>query len=95
MVADSSSIAALSHIGVQVFGHTHFRWFTHIPHATAQLYTRQFALLPPRRLLLCLRSAAKTNKGQVFEVSQSDFAEFESMAKGVENIKQALDKYGE
>jgi hypothetical protein len=94
-VADSSSITALSNIGVQVFEHTHLRWFSHIPTKTAQLHTRQFALLPPKCFLLCLRSPAKVNETQVVEVSPDDFLEFESMTGGVERIKKALHKYDE
>ena len=92
-VTGSSNITALSHIDVQVFGHTHFRWFTHIPFKTAQLNTKQFALLPPKHILLCLRSVVKTNETQVVEVSHNDFLEFENTAQGVGHIRDALNKY--
>jgi hypothetical protein len=77
VVTDSPNVAALSYIGVQVFGHTHLRWFTHIPPKTAQLYTRQFALLPRKYLLLCLRSTVETNETQTVRNAQNDFLEFE------------------
>lgn len=94
-MTDSSNITALSHVGVQVFGHTYSRWFTHIPSRTAQLQTRQFAWLFPRQLLLCLRSGPKINETQVVEVSRDDFLEFERMKKGIDRIVNALDKYEE
>ena len=50
-VTDSSIVTALSHIGVQVFGHSRDRWFTHVPEETAQLQTRRFAILLPENLL--------------------------------------------
>ena len=94
-VVNSPSITALSYIGVQVFGHSHSRWFTYIPQKTSQLQTKQFALLPPKRLLLCLGSPANVNETQVTEVSQDDHLEFKSLLGAVALIKKALDKYEE
>ena len=94
-VADSSNVTALSHIGVQVFEHSHIRWFTHIPTKTARLRTRQFALLPPMCLLLCLHSPVETNGTEAVEVSHNDFLEFNDMTIGVERIREALHKYKE
>ena len=59
---NSSSVTALSHISVQVFSNSHSQWFTHIPQKTSQLQTKQFVLLPPRRLLLYLNCAANLNE---------------------------------
>ena len=62
---------------------------------TAQLYTRQFALLPPKHFILCLCSAVNMNETQVVEIAQNDFLEFEKMSEGVKQIKEALHKYRE
>jgi len=61
-----------------------------IPPKTAQLYTRQFALLPPKHFILCLCSAVNMNETQI---AQNDFLEFEKMTEGVKQIKEALHKY--
>ena len=44
VVSDVSSFAALSHVGLQVFGHIHGVRFTHIPEETAQLQAGRLAL---------------------------------------------------
>ena len=56
---------------------------------------KEFALLPQKRLFLCLRSPAKVNETQVTEVSQDDYLEFKSLSGAVALIKKALDKYKE
>ena len=94
-VTDSSDITALSYIGVQVFEHSHSKWFTHIPSKTAQLQTRQFALLPPMYFLMCLHSAVEVNETQVVEVSREDYTEFKNMLQGVHRIRKALHNYNE
>ena len=94
-VADSSSVTALSHIGVQVFEHSHSRWFTHIPSRTARLHTKQFALLPPPCFLLCLHSPVEANGTEAVEVWHDDFLEFKGLSMGVERIREALHKYEE
>ena len=65
---DVSSVTALSYVGLQVFGHSHGRWFTHVPEETAQLQTKQFTLLPPKNLLLLLHLAVQSNQTQLVEV---------------------------
>ena len=92
-VADSSNITALLHVGVQVFEHAHSRWFTQFPVKTAQLHTKQFALLSPRNLLLCLHAAVEEDETQLVQVSQNDFIEFKNMSEGAMDIKKALHKY--
>jgi len=94
-VTDSSNITALSHIGVQVFEHSHFRWFTQIPSETARLHTRQFALLFPMCLLLCLQSPVETNGTKAVEISHNDFLEFKDLSGGLKRVREALHKYGE
>ena len=54
---------------------------------------RQFTLLFPRHLLLCLRSAVKTDETQVVKVSQDGFLEFEAMRGEVGRIRGVLYKY--
>ena len=61
-VTGSSSVTALSHVSVQVFGHSHSRWFMHVPEETAKLQTKCFVLLPPHGFLLLLQSPVKTNQ---------------------------------
>jgi hypothetical protein len=85
----------LSHIGVQVFGHRHGRWFTLTPDETAHLQTKYFAILPPQRLLLLLHSPATTGNTQLLEVSPKDIDEFNTMTGGELLIEKALLKYKE
>lgn len=92
-MTDSSNITALSHIGVQIFGHHHGSWFSYIPEETAQLQTKCYALLPPHHLLLLLRSPAKMNETQLVEVSREDIGEFNEMMAQSQRIEGALSKY--
>ena len=92
-VTDSSIVTALSHISVQVFGHSHDRWFTHVPEEAAQLQTRHFAMLLPQNLLLPLRSPVITNSTQLVEVSSEDIKEFSEMTDRKQCIEAAISGY--
>lgn len=92
-MTDSPSVAALSYIGAQVFGHSHGRWFTNVPKATAKLQTKHFAQLPPQHFLLLLQSAVKSNQTQLVEVSPEDIKEFQAMTAKEGNLEIALSKY--
>jgi len=94
-VTDVPSVTALSRIGLQVFGHSHGRWFTHVPEQTAQLQTKHFALLPPWNFLLLLRHPAETNRTQLAEVSSEDIKEFNMMTAQKQATEMALLKYEE
>ena len=88
-MTDSANVTALSYIGVQVFGHTHFRWFTYISSKTAQLVTYKagrvtiFELFPPVPPLY------RDDKSD----PRRDLLEFESMTEGVKRIRDAIRKY--
>jgi hypothetical protein len=92
-VTDSSSVTALSHIGVQIFGHSHGRWFTYVPEETAILQTKRFSLLPPQNFLLLLQSSVKTNQTQLVEVSLDDVEEFNTLTSQKQLLEIALSKY--
>ena len=94
-VTDVSSVTALSYVGLQVFGHSHGRWFTRIPAVTAQLQTKQFALLPQSNLLLLLQVTVQLNQTQLVEVSSQDINEFDTMVAQKRAIETVLEKYKE
>ena len=83
-VTDVSNVATLSYVGLQVFGHSHGRWFTHIPEETAQLQTRRFALL---------HSSVEPNQTHLIEVSSGDIKESVMMTAQKGAIEMALEKY--
>ena len=86
---------ASSYLGLQVFGHSHRRQFTHIPEETAQLQKKRFTLLPPKNLLLLLRLTVRSNQTQLVEVSSEDIKEFDRMVAQKRVIETALKKYRE
>ena len=92
-VTDAPSITALSYVGLQVFGHSYVRWFTHIPEETAQLQTKRFALPSPKNLLLLLRLTVQLNQTQLVEVSSEDIKGFDIMVTQKRAIETALKKY--
>ena len=62
VVTDASSVTTLSPVGLQVFGHSHGRWFTYIPGETARLKARPFALLHSYSFLPPLHSSVQSNR---------------------------------
>ena len=92
-MTDVSSVAALSHVGLQVFGHNYGRWFTHIPEETARLQTRRFTLLHPQNFLLLLHLSVQLNRTHLVEVSSEDIKEFITMETQKGTIEMALTKY--
>ena len=92
-VTDSSNVTTLSHIGVQVFGHSHGRWFRHVHGETAQLQTSRFVLLPQQNFLLLLRLPVKVDQTRLVQVSSEDTKEFNEMTAQKQLIETALSKY--
>ena len=68
-------ITTLSYVGLQVFGHSHGRWFTCVPEETVQFQPKRFALLPQKNLLPLLRLTVQSNQTQLVEVSSEDAEE--------------------
>jgi hypothetical protein len=94
-VIDASRLAAVSHVGLQIFGHRHGRWFTHIPEETAHLQTKRFALLAPQNFLLLLHSPVPLDNTQLVQVSLNDIGEHDEMTARTSFIETALLKYKE
>ena len=92
-MTDSSNITTLSHIGVQVFGHSHGAWFSHVPEETVQLLTSRFALLPQQNFLLLLHLPVKVDQTRLVQVSSEDIKEFNEMTAQTQLIETALSKY--
>jgi hypothetical protein len=62
-ITDSSSIAAVSNIGVQLFEHMYGLEFRVIPEATSAFLTKQFALLPLISFLTLMTSDPHIPRG--------------------------------
>lgn len=58
---------AMSHVGAQVLGHSHGRWFMHVPEETVQPQMRRFAFSHN-----FLRLSAETTQTQLVEVSSGE-----------------------
>ncbi|KAJ6523219.1 hypothetical protein DFH09DRAFT_877104, partial [Mycena vulgaris] len=88
-VTDSSTIAALSKISVQVFEPLHGAQFRAIPTATAMLQTKQYAHIPPIHFLCLLMSAPK-GVPTGLELCPDDVARFKILTKGTNRFQEAM-----
>jgi len=88
--SDTSSIAAISNLPVQVFEHMHSRQFR----AKSQghtLHTRRFALLPSAQFLCTLcHSPSTTNDSSMFILTQEDHDIFKALNNRRADIKKVI-----
>ena len=88
-VTNSSSIAAVSNIAVQVFEQMFNRQFRAIPQAMAFFQTKQYALLPQISFISLLSSKPKVSP-MTLELEQEDFDMFQKLQRGLACIKEAM-----
>lgn len=90
-ITDSSNIAAVSNIGVQLFEHMYGREFRVIPKATLSFLTKQFALLCSTCFLTLMTSAPVIPlRCTSFELATADHQLFEALQSGHGKFTKAL-----
>ncbi len=82
-------MSALGKEAVQLFEHSHARFFTSKPIQTAALNISQFALVPPISILTLLNTKPATIQTGL-EVSEADLGIYRSLDKGTALIEMAL-----
>ena len=88
-VTESSNIAALSKISVQVFEPGHGAQFRAIPTSTAMLQTKQYAHIPPI-YFLCLLTSAPNVVSTGLELCPEDVQRFKILTKGTNRFHDAM-----
>ena len=90
-VTDSSTIAAVSNIGVQLFEHMYGLEFRVIPEATSTFLTKQFALLRPISFLTLMTSNPQIPvRCTSFELGTADHQIFETLQSGHSKFTKAM-----
>jgi hypothetical protein len=90
-VTDSSTIAAVSNIGVQLFEHMYGLEFRVIPEATSTFLTKQFALLWPISFLTLMTSNPQIPvRCTSFELGTADHQIFETLRSGHSKFTKAM-----
>jgi hypothetical protein len=92
-VSDSSNIAAVSYVPMQIFEHMIGPQFRAIPQALALnfLQVKQFTLLPAMSLLCTLDTAPQSVMENVsIRISGSDYSQFLKLERCIQNIILAI-----
>jgi hypothetical protein len=89
VIMDSSTIAAVSNIGVQLFKHMYGLEFCVIPEATSTFLMKQFALLRPISFLTLMTSNPQIPaRCTSFELGTADHQIFETLQSGHSNLRK-------
>ena len=90
-IMDSSAIAAVLNIGVQLFKHMYGLDFCVIPEATSTFLTKQFALLHPISFLTLMTSNPQIPaRCTSFELGTADHQIFETLWSGHSKFTKAM-----
>ena len=90
-ITDSSNIAAVSNIGMQLFEHMYGREFRVIPEATASFLTKQFGLINQICFLSLLSSSPDIPaRSTSFELTLTDHALYQALQSGHRKFTNAM-----
>ncbi|KAF8166953.1 hypothetical protein BJ912DRAFT_862904, partial [Pholiota molesta] len=89
-VSESSSIAAVSYVGFQIFEHFFARQFRAIPGSMAYLQTYRFQHSPSFELLCLLDSKIPFTSQHTIEISQTDLDRYQDLKRGERSLAVAL-----
>ncbi|KAF8797488.1 hypothetical protein BYT27DRAFT_7237241 [Phlegmacium glaucopus] len=91
-VSESSSISAVSYLGLQVFEFMYARQFRSVCEATSMFQTKQYLLAPSTQFLCLLDSKISEHQAQglSIELTQRDLSYFRDLQKGETQFKAAI-----
>ncbi|KAJ7170332.1 hypothetical protein C8R43DRAFT_853741, partial [Mycena crocata] len=93
-LTDSTNIAALSKISLQVFENPYGAQFRSVPTATAVIQTKQFTRIPPINFLCLLSAAPKVvPTGLELTPEDSESQRFKYLARGETKFNAAMTLY--
>ena len=87
-VSESSNVAAISYMAVQVFEHMYAQQFRSVPAATAMFQTHQFLLLSSLHFLTLLDY--KESSEHILELSPEDLNRFRTLQKADKQLQAAF-----
>jgi hypothetical protein len=90
-ITDSSNVAAVSNIGMQLFEHMYSREFRVIPKVTASFLTKQFGLINQICFLSLLSSSPDIPaKSTSFELTATDHTLYQELQSGHHKFTYAM-----
>jgi len=92
-IVESSSIAAVSHLDVQLFQYRLAREFRSVPDATAIFQTKQFLFLPDSIQFLCLietKLSSEITSAPFIELLPRDVDHYKALKSGQKELTAAL-----